>query len=147
MASPREISLVLALFAIATAAQADWTGYATDSKSIAYEQGANLVTAGDYAAAIEKLTLADAQSPNDADTLNLIAFSNRKLGNYDLAAGYYSRALSIDPDHLGALEYQGELFITLGDLTAANANLARLKSLCPGGCDELTKLENALAGA
>jgi len=35
------------------------------------------------------------------------------------AASYYNTALTIDPKHIGALEYQGELFIQLGDIEKA----------------------------
>ena len=36
---------------------------------------------------------------------------DRKLGNMEMAAKNYEKALSLDPKHKGALEYQGQLFI------------------------------------
>jgi hypothetical protein len=47
---------------------------------------------------------------------------------------------------LGALEYQGELFITTGKLDQAKANLAKLQGLC-GTCEEAQDLEAALKAA
>jgi hypothetical protein len=38
-------------------------------------------------------------------------------------------ALSEDPNHLGALEYQGEMFVDLGQKDNALANLMKLKEL------------------
>ena len=32
------------------------------------------------------------------------------------SAVHYKKALEINPKHLGALEYQGELFLTVGNL-------------------------------
>lgn len=97
-----------------------------------------------YALAIKKLQQIVKADKQNADAWNLLGYSARKSGDTDTAANAYQQALSIDKDHLGALEYQGELFITLGKLDNANNNLNRLKELCPDGCDELEELENAL---
>jgi Flp pilus assembly protein TadD len=104
------------------------------------------IAAEDWMAALATLREAQAAAPQNADVLNLMGFASRKSGDLDSAAGYYQAALSIDPNHLGALEYQGELFIMLGDLAAAEANLARLADLC-GACEEHADLAEALAGS
>ncbi len=80
-----------------------------------------------------------------ADALNLLAYATRHLGDLDLAASYYRAALGIEPDHLGALEYQGQLFLLQGDREAAERNLARLTELC-GSCEERAELAAALEG-
>lgn len=139
--------LALAWVCLTTTAQADWTSADDDKTTTAFDQAAELVVAGKYDDALQALKEIEASSPNDADVLNLIAFSHRKLGDLDAAGTHYIKALTIDPSHLGALEYQGELFITLGDMEAAQANLTRLESLCPTGCDELDALKEALAGS
>ena len=54
------------------------------------------------------------------------------------------RALYLNPEHLGALEYQGELFLTLGDLKRAEWNLSRLKQLCSVVCEERDDLAEAI---
>ena len=43
-------------------------------------------------------------------------FASRKLGDYAASEVAYDKALAIDPKHKGALEYKGELFLTLGNL-------------------------------
>lgn len=80
-----------------------------------------------------------------ADVYNLLGFSLRKSGDRTTGATFYRKALDFDPDHKGALEYQGELFVELGEVDKARANLARLASLCPQGCEEREDLEKAIA--
>ena len=83
--------------------------------------------------------------PGNADAWNLLAFSQRNLGDVAAARENYDRALALDPNHKGALEYLGELFLTLNDIEAAQANLAKLAALCPSGCEEREELEQAIA--
>ena len=83
---------------------------------------------------------------SNADAWNLLGYSWRKLNQNRKSKKSYARALKLDPNHKGALEYQGELFIKLGEREKANDNLTRLKTLCPSGCEELDNLTRALAG-
>jgi tetratricopeptide (TPR) repeat protein len=82
-----------------------------------------------------------------ADVYNLIGFSSRKSGDTAQAATFYAKALDFDANHKGALEYQGEMFVELGQIDKAKINLAKLVSLCPTGCEEREDLEKALAAA
>ncbi len=95
--------------------------------------------------AIEKLDQALEKSPEDADILNLMAYSQRKLKRYDVALVYYQKALSIEPDHRGANEYLGELYLQLGQLDKARERLAILDKECFFGCREFDQLERAIA--
>ena len=79
-----------------------------------------------------------------ADLYNLLGFASRKTGDYAKAEVYYVQALRLDPRHLGALEYQGELFVETGRLDQARRNLAILTALCPKGCEELEDLQEAI---
>jgi Flp pilus assembly protein TadD len=102
--------------------------------------------AGDYAGALALLRPIVAAEPGNADALNLVGFASRKLGQLDQAASFYEAALAVDPNHQGALEYQGELFVMTGNLAGAQANLAKLQALC-GTCEAEEDLAAALAGA
>lgn len=82
----------------------------------------------------------------NADAWNLMGFSQRKLGNYKKSGKAYARALKFNPEHKGALEYQGELFIKLGEIDKARANQKKLTELCPSGCEQLDDLNAALIG-
>ena len=50
----------------------------------------------------------------------------------------------LEPRHLGALEYQGELFLMRGEVGKAEANLRRIDGICVFGCDEERDLEAAI---
>jgi len=66
------------------------------------------------------------------------------MGDFDSAAQNYERALMIDPEHVGALEYQGELFLQTGKPEMAQENLARLQQLCGMDCEEYKTLASSI---
>ena len=105
----------------------DETNYGKDFKS-----AIKLISKKKYDNAIEKLMdLVDVSSSDftKADVLNEIGFAFRKNNDLDNASKYYLMALNEDPNHLGALEYQGEMFVDLGQKDKALANLNKLKDL------------------
>ena len=95
--------------------------------------------------AIKKLKKAIKEEPDNADIYNYLGFAHRKIGDYYKSKIYYEKALSIQPDHKLALEYQGKLFLKLDDVHSAQSNLVKLRMLCPEGCDELTDLDIAIS--
>ena len=95
--------------------------------------------------AISELRKAADLRPKNADIQNYLGFAYRKSGKLEASGNHYAKALQLDPDHKGALEYQGELFLMTGALEKARANLARLEVLCPSGCSELSDLKAAIA--
>ena len=104
------------------------------------------VKARDFNAAIAELTPL-LSTHQHADVYNLLGFSWRKSGDYKQAATFYAKALDFDANHKGALEYQGEMYVELGQIDKAKANLARLVTLCPAGCEEREDLEKAIDAA
>ena len=104
----------------------------------------DLIEAEKFEQAIGELGEALEKDPEDADLLNLMAFSNRKLGRFDTAMEYYQKALAIEPDHRGANEYLGELYLQLGQLDKAEERLEILDKECFFGCREFDKLEQAI---
>ena len=66
------------------------------------------------------------------------------MGNLDKAAFYYEKALTISPKHKGALEYQGEMFLTQGNLKLAKINLKKLEKICFLGCKEEKMLKKSI---
>jgi Flp pilus assembly protein TadD len=104
----------------------------------------SLIAANNFSAALSALKVADKAFPNNADINNLLGYSARNLKQYKPAATYYVKALKIDPNHLGALEYQGELFMLTKKTSDAKKNLAKLKSLCGVNCEEYLDLKKAI---
>ena len=76
-----------------------------------------------------------------------MGFSLRKSGDPKQAYTFYRKALDFDPEHKGALEYLGELYVETGQVEKARENVVLLKKLCPSGCEELADLEQAVASA
>jgi tetratricopeptide (TPR) repeat protein len=103
-----------------------------------------LLNKNDFKAARTELLLLDKEFANNADINNLLGYSSRKLKDYRSSATYYTKALRINPNHIGALEYQGELFITTKKIADAKKNLQKLKSLCGVNCEEYKDLKKAL---
>lgn len=97
-----------------------------------------------FAGALAALKIADQEFANNADINNLLGFSSRKLKLYKPAGVYYAKALKINPKHLGALEYQGELFVETKKISDAKKNLAKLKSLCGVTCEEYLDLKKVI---
>ena len=104
-----------------------------------------LIGAMKYKAAARKLDAVVRQDYRNADAWNLFAYSNRKLRKFKKADKAYKKALRFDPEHKGALEYQGELFIQTGQLDKAKSNREKLATICPTGCEQLDDLDAALA--
>jgi tetratricopeptide (TPR) repeat protein len=108
-----------------------------------YKQAKDLVDDEEYAKAIPLLEQSIQQKGEYADALNLLGYSNRKLGDMSKAMTYYTKALNKEPNHLGANEYMGELYLEMNDLPKAEERLAVLKSAC-GDCDEYEDLEDEI---
>jgi Flp pilus assembly protein TadD len=96
--------------------------------------------------AVDKLTLIIEANSANADAYNLLGYALRHLDRTDRAMQAYKRALSLDPNHKGALEYQGVLFVMLGDLDSANVNLQKLETICGTSCEEYEELAEAIGG-
>ncbi len=96
-----------------------------------------------YEKAIAKLLEANSQDPGDPDTLNLLGFSHRKIGDYDNAEIYYSMGLEIDPMHVGINEYMGELFVATNRMGEAKKRLAVLENC---NCKEYNELKQVIDG-
>lgn len=144
---PRSASRLLACIAIAFAAQAhaaDTNSY-TSAAADPLAGARALIAENKWVAAIEELKrVGDSGS---ADWNNLMGYSHRKAKTPDYAAAerYYDAALRIDPQHRGALEYSGELYLMTGDLARAEQRLAALDKACFLPCSEYTDLKKAIA--
>ncbi len=109
-----------------------------------YDKAVRAVKNEKYRDAIGYLTSVLADDPKNADALNWLGYSHRKLGDFTNAVTYYTRALRIDPDHRGANEYLGEAYLEINDLPNAEMRLERLRAICGWGCDEFTELNAAV---
>jgi tetratricopeptide (TPR) repeat protein len=134
--------LMLTLSAVSASVLANSSG--SSDRPSPYAAFQKLIDDGFFQQAINNMETALKEEPDDADLLNLIAFSHRNLKRYEIALEYYQKALKIEPDHLGANEYLGELYLQMGQLDKAVERLKILDDECFFGCEEFDDLEQAI---
>ena len=83
------------------------------------------------------------KNPNNADTLNYLGFTSRKLGDFINGEKYYLQGLALEPNHIGINEYLGELYVATNRLDLAKE---RLKILENCNCEEYTELKQIIDG-
>ena len=96
-----------------------------------------------YEKAQKLLLKSNTEKPNQADTLNYLGFTTRKLGDYENGEKYYLMGLKIDPNHKGINEYLGELYVTTNRLDLARERLKVLESC---NCEEYAELKDIIDG-
>jgi tetratricopeptide (TPR) repeat protein len=124
-----------------------WNFPTAEDGRAAYAEAVGHINQERYTEALDALARAQAAVGPNADVLNYMGFASRKLGRFDSALAYYREALRLDPGHLGATEYLGELYIQMGDLARARTQLARLDDLCAYGCAQREELARWIARA
>ncbi|MGH6960402.1 MAG: tetratricopeptide repeat protein [Dongiaceae bacterium] len=120
------------------------SGSSSSSAKGDYVTAKSKVDAGNYRGAVPILEKIVTQSPDNADALNLLGYSQRKLGSRDKALAYYLKALKVEPNHVGANEYLGELYLEMNDLPKAEERLAVLAKACKK-CEEQQELAQKIA--
>jgi tetratricopeptide (TPR) repeat protein len=89
-----------------------------------YENLRELAYAGRYSDAQMVL----AQMPEDDDRrLTYMGFTNRKMGNMDVAMTYYARALAVNPSNVLARSYMGQGLVEQGKISEAIAQLREIR--------------------
>lgn len=117
-----------------------WNFPSVQDGRAAYAEAVALINQERYEEAFASLERTQQAVGPHADVLNYMGFTSRKLGRLDATLAYYQEALQIDPNHLGATEYLGELYIQMGALDQARVQLARLDHLCAYGCAQREEL-------
>ncbi|QJB69463.1 tetratricopeptide repeat protein [Parasphingorhabdus halotolerans] len=118
-----------------------------ETSDAVYLSAVSLINERRYEAALSELEQAGKEFGPHPDVLTYVGFANRKLKRFDIAEDYYQRALAVAPDHLGAIEYYGELKVEKGDMVGAEHHLARLEKLCAFGCYEAEELRRWITEA
>jgi tetratricopeptide (TPR) repeat protein len=124
-----------------------WNFPSVEEGRAAYAEAVGLINQERYVEAFAALERTQAAVGPHADVLNYMGFTSRRLGRLDAALGYYREALRLDPYHLGATEYLGELYIQMGELDRARTQLARLDQLCAYGCAQREELARWIESA
>ena len=96
-----------------------------------------------YEKAQKFLIKSNDKNPNNADTLNYLGFTTRKLGDYEKGEKYYLQGLTINPNHNGINEYLGELYVVTDRIDLAKERLKVLESC---NCEEYNELKDIISG-
>ena len=96
-----------------------------------------------YEKAQQLLLKSNKKKPLQADTLNYLGFTTRKLGDFENGEKYYLLGLEIDPSHIGINEYLGELYVVTNRIDLAKERLKVLKNCT---CEEYDELKQIIAG-
>lgn len=137
--------LAFGLFALtlsAAHAAADMSAASSDQDKLAPVRAQ--IAARNWSGAIDELKRIN--DTGSAEWNNLMGYSLRKAKTPDLAGSekFYNEALRIDPQHLGTLEYSGELYLMKGELPKAEQRLAALDAACSKRCTEYADLKRAI---
>jgi len=96
-----------------------------------------------YEKAQKLLLKLNKEKPLQADTLNYLGFTTRKLGDYENGEKYYLLGLEINPSHVGINEYLGELYVATNRINLAKERLKVLESC---NCEEYNELKEIIQG-
>tara|TARA_B110000914_G_scaffold52458_1_gene45196 strand:+ start:65 stop:544 length:480 start_codon:yes stop_codon:yes gene_type:complete len=96
-----------------------------------------------YVKAQKLLLKSNKDKPLQADTLNYLGFTTRKLGDYKKGEEFYLEGLKIDPNHKGINEYLGELYVVTNRIDLAKERLEVLKAC---DCEEFKELKEIIDG-
>lgn len=122
-----------------------------------YAAGKAAFQAENWQGAVANLTMVVLRRPWHDNAHNMLGYSWRKLGNYELSLDHYQTTLTLNPRNKAALAYLGEAYLDLGRTDDANATFLRLVKVCGHvvmgfdnngwmtSCEELEALAEAFA--
>ena len=152
------IKIFLTLFLLLTfATQSFAAGTSSSDKKPSYKNAVKLIEAAKKYESKDKMDKAlkrykkaqkillelDKKKPLQADTLNYLGFTTRKLGDFEAGEKYYLLGLQVEPNHVGINEYLGELYAVTNRIDLAKERLEVLKSC---NCEEYDQLKAVIAG-
>ena len=149
--------LTLALL-LSLTAQSFSAGTSSSDKKPSYKNAVKLIEAAKKYESKDKMDKAlkrykkaqkillelDKKKPLQADTLNYLGFTTRKLGDFEAGEKYYLLGLQVEPNHVGINEYLGELYVVTNRIDLAKERLEVLKSC---NCEEYQELKEIIDGS
>ena len=151
--------IFLILFLLLTfATQSFAAGTSSSDKKPSYKNAVKLIEAAKKYESKDKMDKAlkrykkaqkillelDKKKPLQADTLNYLGFTTRKLGDFEAGEKYYLLGLQVEPNHVGINEYLGELYVVTNRIDLAKERLKVLKSC---NCEEYQELKEIIDGS
>ena len=117
--------------------------------NVEFQRAKKLIYKKKYEKGLETLQSIEEETPfgyTSADLYNYMGFASRKqkIPNYKDAEKYYLKALSFDKNHIGALEYLGELYVETDRRDEALVLLDRIKMIAGDDSSEYKDLNKLL---
>src|SRR5210317_1339504 len=114
-----------------------------------YLKAEKLIKSDEFEKAIKALNKLLSETPDGytkADLYNYLGYATRKKKNpdFDLAEKHYLKALELESDHIGALEYLGELYYETDRKDKALEMLMKLKEVAGDDSEEYLELYEIL---
>ena len=152
------IKIYLTLLLLTFATQSFAAGTSSSDKKPSYKNAVKLIEAAKKYESKDKMDKAlkrykkaqkillelDKKKPLQADTLNYLGFTTRKLGDFEAGEKYYLLGLQVEPNHVGINEYLGELYVVTNRIDLAKERLEVLKSC---NCEEYQELKEIIDGS
>ena len=118
---------------------------ASESSDPSYIAGKKALQSQDWKKAIELLSQAVQNAPNNSNAHNFLGYALRKTGDLEGSLVHYKEALKLDPTNRYAHEYIGEAYLLAGNLPKAEQHLSELQKICsPIPCEEYKELKRAV---
>jgi len=131
----------LMVLSVSTSLMAQRPDDQIDPKSLALlQEGRAAQAAGNLDGAQDALESALAVDPRNREAFLVLAEIARTRNLPGKAIRLYREALALEPNDLAALRGQGEALVAKGATTKAQENLARIKTICNGACNDATVL-------
>jgi len=108
-------------------------------------QGQTLLAAGKLDSAQDMFETALAVDPRNRGAYVDLARVAERHKLFGKAIRLTNKALAMEPNDPDALAVQGEAMVGLGAVARARANYAKLQTICPKGCPQLSMLSAAIS--
>ena len=143
---PIALAASLALVSISTSLQGQRPAAAIDPRSLQLlAEGKAARAAGNVEGAIDAWETAVVVDPRNRAAFVALAQAAEARGLPGKAIRLYREALLLEPNDVAALRGQGEALVAKGAVTRARDNLAKIRTLCKGGCNDATVLAAVIA--
>jgi Tfp pilus assembly protein PilF len=143
------IVFALAAPAVMTATPLSAADDVAKAEDVPFREDSGLITAeyylstGKYTQALDVLGGVLQRHPQNADAYTYRGYAFQKLGDAKKARESYRMALGLNPRHLGANKYMGNLWLEEGELSRAMEQLQAMIYVCAGTyCAEVDELQN-----
>lgn len=119
--------------------------------TVPFREDSGLITAeyyiatGKYTQSIQVLGGVLTRHPQNADAYCYRGVAYQQLGDLQKARENFKKALLLNPSHLGALKYMGDLYLQDGKLDDAMQQMLAIRAVCGSDdCEELIELQSSI---